>query len=447
MDAEQLSQEIVALALEAGASAAEVVVREGRSFSTSVRLGSVDKLVQANFQKLGVRVIDGNRAAVSASSDFALESLRDLVSDTLVMARAACEDPAAGISSREEYLPPVPALKLSFPQDGALSTEAKIALARASEEASLGFDPRIGNSEGATFSDSITHTTYSNSYGISQSYSKTLFTLIAAPVAESDGQKQRDHWLTTNLDFSKLQSPEDVGKEAARRVLRRLSARKISTCEVPIVFDPLAAANLLAHLADAVSGSVLCRKASFLVDKLGARIASPLVTIYDDARLAGGLGSRPFDSEGIPSRTTTVVEDGILTSYLLDAYSARKLKLASTANSARNLSGGPTVGPSNFYLKPGGQSPEDMISSVKNGLYVTELIGFGVNIVSGNFSQGAVGIWIEDGELAYAVEEITIAGNLKEMLTAIEAVGNDPLPLGEVFSPTIMIGKMVVSGN
>jgi PmbA protein len=226
-----------------------------------------------------------------------------------------------------------------------------------------------------------------------------------------------------------------------------LGARKISTREVPVVFDPRASANLLHHLAEAVSGSVICRKASFLADKIGTRIASPRVTIYDDARLPGGLGSRPFDSEGVPSQTTTVVEDGILMSYLLDSYSARKLLLRSTANSARTLSGGPMVGPSNFFLKPGMQSAEEIVSSAKNGLYVTELIGFGVNIVSGNFSQGASGIWIENGELAFPVEEITIAGNLKEMLAAIEAVGNDPLPMAEIFSPTIMIGKMIVGGN
>ena len=447
MDRTQLCQEIIAMAMAMGASSAEVLVKEGKSFSTSVRLGSIDKLVQANFQKLGVRVFAGNRAAISASSDFSLSGLRVLISDTLDMARVASEDPAAGIPPHDLYQELAPRLELSFPRDGELGTEEKIAIARECEEASLRFDPRITNSEGASFSDSISHMTYSNSLAVSESYSKTLFSLESSPLAEMNGQKQRDQWLSTALDFSNLQSPAEVGKEAARRAVRRLGARKVSTREVPVVFDPRASANLLYYLAEAVSGSVICRKASFLVDKIGARVASPRVTIYDDARLPGGLGSRPFDSEGVPSQTTTVVEDGILMSYLLDSYSARKLQLRSTSNSARSLSGGPTVGPSNFYLKPGMQSAEGIVSSVKNGLYVTELLGFGVNIVSGDFSQGAMGIWIENGELAFPVEEITIAGNLKEMLAAIEAVGNDPLPLAEVFSPTIMIGKMIVGGN
>jgi PmbA protein len=214
-----------------------------------------------------------------------------------------------------------------------------------------------------------------------------------------------------------------------------------------VVFDPLAASTLMKHISEAVSGTSLLRKASFLIDKLGMRMASPLITILDDALLPGGLGSRPFDSEGMHSQTTAVVRDGILENYLLDCYSARKLGLKTTANSNRELYSGPSVGPSNFYLKAGSMPPADIIASIRNGLYVTELIGFGANIVSGDYSRGAVGLWIEDGKLSFPVEEITIAGNLKDMLTGVEAVGNDLLILDEIFAPTILIGKMVVSGH
>jgi len=214
-----------------------------------------------------------------------------------------------------------------------------------------------------------------------------------------------------------------------------------------VVFEPLAAASVLRHLSEAVSGTALIRKASFLTDMLGSRIASSVVTVQDDGLLPGGVGSRPFDSEGVSSRQTTVIRGGILENYLLDAYSARKLGLRSTANSNREPQGSASVGPSNFFLEPGGATPEEIIGTVKRGLLVSELIGFGVNIVSGDYSQGAAGLWIEDGEPAFPVEEITISGNLKDMLTRIEAVGNDLLVLGEVFSPTLLIGRMVISGS
>jgi PmbA protein len=423
------------------------VVREGIEFSSSVRLGAVEKLQQASFRKLGVRIFAGSHAAVSATSDFSLDVLSQVVRDTLDMARAAGEDPAAGLPPEDDYRRKLYSLETCFPAASETPVEARIDLARRCEQAALAYDERINNSEGASFSDSMAHTTYANSFGVCASYSKTLATLSISPLAEMDGQKQRDSWLTTHPDLSQLQSPEEVGAEAARRTLRRLGARKVATCEVPVVFDPMTAATLLKHIAEAVSGTALLRKASFLVDKLGQRIAPPHVTVCDDALLSGGLASRPFDAEGVPSQTTMVIREGVLESYLLDSYAARKLGMRSTANSDRELHGGHSSGPSNFYLAAGNATPAEIIASVKKGLYVTELIGFGANIVSGNYSQGAVGLWIENGELTFPVEEITIAGNLKDMLTSIEAVGNDLLALAEIFAPTLLIGKLVVSGN
>lgn len=443
----QLAQEIVSIALSAGATAAEVLVREGTEFTASVRLQSLERLLQSSFRKLGIRLFDRSRAAASATSDFSMDTLHSMVADTLAMARAGSSDPAGGLPESDLYRATPSQLVLSFPKVAALSSDEKIDLARRCEAAALGFDDRINNSEGAGFSDSMIRTAYANSLGVRGSYRKTIVSLHAIPIAERSGQKQRDHWLSTHLDFERLQSPEDIGHEAARRTLRRLGAHKIATTTVPVIFEPLTAGTLLTYIAEAASGTSLLRKASFFLDKLGTRVAPPGITIHDDALMEGGLGSRPFDSEGVPSQTTPIIEDGILVNYILDSYSARKLGMRSTGNSARELHGAPKVGPSNFYLKPGDSSPEAIVASVKRGLCVTEVIGFGVNVVTGDYSQGAAGFWIENGEFAYPVEEITIAGNLNEMLASVEAVGNDLLALAPTFAPTILIGKMVVSGN
>ncbi len=445
--AQELARQVVDQAMRAGASAAEVLVNEGRDFSTVVRLGTVEKLVHTSSRRLGMRIFQGTRCAVSSSSDLSEPALEQMIGDTWDMAQAAGEDPAAGIPSEDSYRHALPELELFFPAANELSADQKIALARACEESALAYDPRINNSEGAGFADSTLSVSYANSHGVCASYEKSVCSLYACPLAESAGQKQRDYWLATHPDLNRLQPTEQIGAEAARRVLRRLGARRVSTCTVPVVFDPRTAAALLKHLADAVSGTTLVRKASFLADKLGARVASPLVSIADDALLPYGLGSRPFDSEGVPSQTTRVIRNGMLESYLLDSYAARKLGLRSTANANRPLHGAPAVGPTNFYLHAGQATPEEIIGAVKNGLYVTELIGFGVNIVSGNFSQGAAGLWIEGVRLTFPVEEITIAGNLKDMLTSVEAVGNDLLTLGEIFAPTLLISNMVVSGS
>lgn len=446
-DSKELALQVTEIARDKGATGAEVLIREGVEFKTLVRMGAVETLLQADYRKLGMRVYAGHRAAVSATSDFRLDSVANMIAETLGAAKFMHEEPATDIPREEgdprEFASP----ELCFPAASGLSADFKIEQARQCEEAALKLDPRVTNSEGAEFSDSLAHTTYANSLGVCAAYAKSVYSLSVTPLAEEGRQKQRDYWLSTHVDHSRLQLPAEIGAQAARRALRRLGARKVRTCEVPVVFDPLAASTLLKHISEAVSGTTLLRQASFLMGRLGKLVASPLITILDDALLPGGLGSRPFDSEGIHSRTTVVVRDGVLESYLLDCYSARKLGFKTTANSNRELYGGPSVGPSNFYLKAGNARPADIIASVRNGLYVTELIGFGANIVSGNYSRGAAGLWIEGGKLAFPVEEITIAGNLKDLLTAVEAVGNDLLVLDEIFAPTILIGKMVVSGH
>jgi PmbA protein len=258
---------------------------------------------------------------------------------------------------------------------------------------------------------------------------------------------QRDAWYEVRRKFSQLTSAESIGREAARRTVRRLGARKVTTQRVPVVFDQETAGSLLANLCSAASGYGLYKRASFLLDQLGHTIASGLVTVYDDGRMVGGLGSRPFDGEGLATRKNIIVERGVLRSYLLDTYSGKKLGLPSTGNASRSVGESPSVGPTNFYLVPGSKSPEEIVGSITTGLYVTELIGFGINMVTGDYSRGACGFWIENGELAYPVEEITIAGNLKQMFKEIEAVGNDLVFRGRISSPTLKIAEMVVAGN
>ncbi len=328
-----------------------------------------------------------------------------------------------------------------------LSVEEKIRMAVEAEKSALAADPRITNSEGAEFSSQIGRVLYANSHDFYGEYQGSNFSLSVIPVASENGSMQRDYWYSSQRKFSRLESPQAVGEKAARRALRRLGARKIKTREVPVVFEPEIAASLLRNLSSALSGYSLYKGASFLIGKLGEKIASELATVIDDGTIPSALGSKPFDGEGLPTRKKTVVEKGVLKSYLLDTYSGRKLSLPSTGNAARSVGEPPGVAPANFYLAPGPYASEEIIASVKEGFYVTELIGFGVNLVTGDYSRGAAGIWIEQGQLTYPVEEVTIAGNLKEMLQNIEMVGNDLEMRDRIASPTVKISRMTVAGD
>jgi PmbA protein len=258
---------------------------------------------------------------------------------------------------------------------------------------------------------------------------------------------ERDSWDTSSRRFGGLEAPEAVGRTAAARALRRLHARKVDTQKVPVVFEPRTARSLLDHICDAVHGMAIYRHESFLAGKLGEKVASDNLTIVDDATMPGLFGSSPFDDEGVPSRRTMVIERGVLKSYLLNTYAARKLGMKTTGNASRGLTGNAGIGHGNFFAESGVQTPEQMIAGIANGFYVTELIGFGVNIVNGDYSRGAAGLWICNGELAYAVSEVTIAGNLRDMLMDIEAIGSDLEFRGSIAAPTIKMGEMTVGGK
>lgn len=443
---QDLLSDLLERASRRGATAADAFVVEDQSFSAQVRLGEVDTVKHAHEQQMALRVFVGQSVAAASTSDLSRESVERLVDEAVSLARVTSPDQLAGLPERAQLAQAVPELDLRDPHGHDLSPEDKIDLARRCEAAALGADPRITNSEGGDFGDRRARYAYATSHGFAGGYETSSFSLSVSPVASRNGEMQRDSWYHLARKRTLLEAPEEIGRTAARRALRRLGARRPKTAEVPVIFDPEMAATLVRHIAGAASGPALYRRASFLVGKLGQSIAAPSVTIVDDGTIPGALGSRPFDGEGLPGRRTVIVDGGALRSYLLDTYSGRKLGLPSTHHAARDGSG-VSVSTTNLYLAAGDRDPADLIRSVKNGLYVTELIGFGVNGVTGDYSRGAVGLWIENGELAYPVEEITVAGNLLEMLQAVEGVGNDLVFRDRTAAPTVLIGRMTVAGS
>jgi PmbA protein len=438
--------DVLGRARDKGATEADAYVVEDQSFSAQVRMGQVDTVKHARDQHLALRVFVGRASAAASTSDLSRESLARLVDEAVTLARITAPDPLSGLADPAALAQGARDLRLDDPRGHDLAPEAKIDLARRCEAAALDFDSRITNSEGGDFSDGHARYAYATSHGFAGEYRSSSFSLSASPLAAANGEMQRDGWYHVTRKRADLDAPEAIGRTAAQRALRRLGARRVKTAEVPVIFDPQMAATLIRHLAGAASGPSLYRGASFLLNRLGETIAAPSITIVDDGTMPGALGSRPFDGEGLPTRRTVLVDRGVLASYLLDSYSGRKLGLPSTHHAARDGSG-VTVSTTNLYLTPGETSPDALIRSVKNGLYVTELIGFGVNGVTGDYSRGAVGHWIDNGELAYPVEEITVAGNLLEMFRAVEGVGNDLVFRDRTAAPTLLIGRMVVAGD
>jgi PmbA protein len=320
-------------------------------------------------------------------------------------------------------------------------------MARRAEATAMAADKAIVNSEGGSFDYTKSRTILANTHGFLGAYAGTSGSLAAVPMAEKNGAKERDYWVSVTRKLGELESPEQIGRRAAERVLRRLGARKAKTCEAAVVFEPMTARSLVGHVFQAVAGDSVYRRGSFLVDRLGSTVAASTINVVDDALLKGGLGSSPFDDEGVATQQTRVVNAGTLENYLHSAYTARKLGSRPTGNGTRSGSGSVFVGATNFFLQPGGVSPEEIIASVKSGIFVTELIGPGVNLVNGDYSRGAAGVWIENGKLTYPVHEITIAGNLGQMLLDIDMIGSDLTFLGSIASPTIRIPRMIISGE
>jgi PmbA protein len=447
-DLKTIAQDIVRRAMKGGATAAECVVREGDEFSTLVRLGQVETLKESGAKSIGVRVFFGQRAASTYSSDFSREGLDRMVKSALELAKITSEDPFGGIPPADQLGQLDGDLDLYHEDVYSLPGPERIEYARRAEKAALDFDPRIKNSEGGSFDAATGHKVLANSHGFVGEFSRSYCSVTAVPIAQNDdGGMQRDYWYSVARTLSKLDAPEKVGKVAAQRTLRRLGAKKAKTAKVPIVFDPMVSMSILEHIFEGINGDSVYRGASFLAGKLGQKIAGDNVTVIDDGTIPGGFGTSPFDGEGIRTRRTVVIENGVLKSYLLNTYTAKKLGLQTTGNASRGLAGTPGIGPGNYFLQPGTKSAKELIGEIKEGLYVTEFLGQGVNLVTGDYSRGASGLWISGGELTYPVEEITVAGNLKDLFFNISEIANDLEFRGAVAAPTIRIDGLIVGGE
>lgn len=443
----ELAAGIVRQALEAGASDAECTVAEGDEFSAAVRMRELETVKQSASRAAGLRVLRGRRTGSAYTSDLTAEGIGRLVRSAIELAEVTTEDPHAGLPEPEELGAIGGDLRLSCADVTEIETARRIELARRAEAAALDADPRIANSEGASYDSNIGTHAFANSRGFAGEYRTSYCSLSTVPVAKEGDSMERDYWFSLSRSVAGLEEPEEIGRTAARRALRRLGAVKVETRRAPVIFEPRVARSLLENIFEAVHGTAVYRQESFLAGKLGEKVASEKLTVVDDATLPGLFGTTPFDDEGVPSRRTVVIEKGVLKSYLLNTYAARKLGLKTTGNASRGLAGNAGIGHGNLYIEKGETPPEKIIAGVRDGFYVTELIGFGVNIVTGDYSRGAAGIWIRNGELAFPVSEVTIAGNLRDMLLNLETIGSDLEFRGSVAAPTLLVPEMTVGGK
>ena len=446
----ELGNEIVSRAKVGGATVAECMLRTGGELSVRVRMGKVELVEEAGTRAAGLRLMKGKRVATTSTSDLTPAGVDRFIKDGLELCEISQEDPFAGPVDAALLGDPTKGAELDLydPAGGAIDAATAIALATKGEAAALAFDKRISNSEGGSFSRTSGGGVLVLSSGFTTTTKGSYQSLSVVPLAEDEGGKKRRgfHW-TARRHLSELEDAAKVGEEAARRTLRKLGARSVTTGEFPVVFDPDAARSLLGMFAGCVMGSAVWRKSTYLIGREGTQVASNLIDIIDDPTILRAPGSRAFDGEGVPSRTNMVVEGGILRTFLCDSYSARKLNRETTASAVRGGGAGVGCGTSNFILKPGTDSNEAIIKGTKTGLYVTEMMGFGFNAVTGDFSRGAGGFWIENGELAFPVSEVTISLNVDELWKRIDAVGSDLDLRTSTAAPTLRVGKMTVGGG
>ncbi|HLJ57574.1 MAG TPA: metallopeptidase TldD-related protein [Chthonomonadaceae bacterium] len=452
IDLQQFAVDIVSRAVRAGASDAEVTIREGDEFSATVRLGEVETLKESGSRGVGLRVLvaadNGYRVASTSSSDFSPDGIEHLVSGAVALARVTSIDPFAGLADASEFGSLPGDLRLCHDDVYSLPTEQRIAWARRAEAAAMSVDTRLVNSDGAGFDAATGRRIFANSRGFTGEFRSSYCSIAVSPIAQgANGEMQRDYWWSQARAFRDLEQPEAVGQEAARRTLRMLDARRVPTQQAPVVFAPEVARGLVGAIFDAAAGDAIYRGASIFAGKLGSQVAAESVTVVDDSTIPGGFGTSPFDAEGLPSRRTVIVEHGILRNYILNTYAGRKLGMKSTGNAGRGLAGNPYLTSGNLFLEAGAQSPEEIIRGIERGLYVTRLLGHGVNLVTGDYSRGAAGLWIENGAFTFPVQEITIAGNLRDMLRNITALGNDLVFRSATAAPTLRIDGMTIAGE
>jgi PmbA protein len=461
-----LAEQAVVMARRAGATDAEAVAFEGDEFSVHVRMGEVDELTESGSRAMGLRVFfeadGGQRTASTSTSDLSQDGVARLVNGAVGLAKVTGVDPFAGLPDSEAFGSlPVDELALYFEDIDSVPPAERIEIAKRCEAAALAVDTRIQNSRGAGFDLSTSRRVMVNSRGFAGEYRRSYCGFSATPIAQdAGGGMQTGSWYSSARTPQLLESPEEIGRVAAERALRKLGARRIPTCQVPIVFPPEVSRGLMANLLHAADGDAIYRNASMFAGKLGEQVAGENIMIVDDGTMvfdhvlpdgsilrAGGFGTSPFDGDGLPTRRTVVVERGVLKELLLNTYTGRKLNMKSNGKASRGLAGAPGIGGGNYFLEPGDLTQEQIVGDVKRGLFVLSTMGFGVNLVTGDFSQGASGLWIEDGELTHAVEEITIAGNLKDMFRNVSAIGKDLEFRGSGAVPTVRIEGMTVAGS
>jgi PmbA protein len=444
-----LASELVERARKGGADVAEVIARSGSELSVRVRLGETELVEEAGHRSVGMRVMKGQRVALTSTSDLTPEGLERFVSDALELADLSQEDPFAGPADPKEIAKgPFPDLDLFDPVMGELDAGKAIEIARTAEDAARKFDPRITNSEGATMSRTAGSVALALSGGFRGGYRGSYASVYVVPLADDEGgKKRRGFYYSSKRYLSDLDDPAEVGKEAARRTLRKLGAKKVPTCEAPVVFDPEAARSIIGTFAGCAMGGAIWRKSSYLAGREGTLVASPLLTLVDDPHLPRAPGSRAFDGEGLLGRRNCVVDKGVLKMYLCDSYAGRKLGRPSTASASRGSGGGVGASTSNFLVQAGDLSNREIVARTERGLYVTEMMGFGFNAVTGDFSRGASGFWIENGELTHPVSEVTISLNLDEILKCIDMVGSDLDWRSSTVSPTIRVSAMTIAGT
>lgn len=446
----ELASGVVKRAQDRGASVAECAVQQGAHLSAKIRLGEPELVEEAGSKSVGLRVMLGQKVAVTYTSDLSEAGLARLVEDAVELAELSQPDPFAGppdaslLSKSGDY----PDLDPFDPAVDAVDGKQAVARATAAEKAALDADPRIQNSDGATFTRMSGASALVTSGGFSGASQGTYASVVVSPVVDDEGGKKRSgfYW-SARRHLAELESDEAVGREAAKRTLQKLGARKVDTQEAAIVFDPDAARSMLGLFAGCIGGGAIWRRSSYLVDRLESPVASTLVHIVDDPLIPRGPGSKAYDGEGLLTRKNVLVEGGTLRSYLLDSYSARKLNMQSTASASRGSSGGVGVGTSNFIMLAGDTSPEEILRSTPRGLYVTSMMGYGFNAVTGDFSRGASGFWIENGELAFPVSEVTISLNLDQILKRIDAVGSDLDLKSSTAAPTFRVSAMTIAGK
>ena len=444
---QEWAEEMLSYALAAGAQAAEILVRDASELEVKVRLGEPELVKDAGSRALGLRVLRDHRVAVAYTSDFAPAAMRQFARESVELCELAEPDPLADLPERHEMAREVRDLDLWDETALSLDAAQALRLARQGEQAALQLDRRVTNSDGAVVGRVMGATAFASSAGFSGGYRGTSLSLVVAPVCDdADGKKRNGHYWTASRFASGLLDPELVGLEAARRTLAKLGSRKIATCQVPAVFAPEAARALLGQLAAVISGGAVWRKSSYLAAREGTAVASPLVTVVDDPLRRRAPGSRPFDGEGLAARPNVVVSEGVLRSFLCDVYSARKLGRRSTGSAGRGVGGGPHVSTSNFILLAG-KTPPAELERLPQGLYVTDLMGFGFNPVTGDWSQGANGFWIDNGSRVHPVSEVTISINFDDLWKSIDGVGDDLDTRGSVQSPSLRVSRITVAGT